>query len=379
MNMPPPGGWPLPQQPGPPPYGQSHPQPQAGSQPPSGWQQGYWPQQPTPPPQKQGNSLKWLLIGVAILLVIAISVGATLLFTGSDGVGGTTPTSGGASGVASVNDEGPVTIITDEPTCATFVGINNSLGDLQSQGWGAQRRSLGPVAEWTPQQRSLVESVATGMRNAADQSVALAKQTPHRVIRELYEQFIAYGRAYADSVSDYVPADDGLASANVNASSAIIGICNTITFGSSNRGLGVSSAPSPTSTGTPDDPNNPASFVTQPSSTCTEWVSRLDTFNAATEAWADSDPSVAAADWTPDRRAIEQAVRPLLTNYANDAEAAGRQISSSAFEDFAFSTALYIRAYLSVGDSYTGVDGWLSYTAFKFANLISGACRAVAR
>ncbi len=41
------------------------------------------------------------------------------------------------------------------------------------------------------------------MRNAADQTVALAKLTPHRVMRELYQQFIAYARAYSDAIATY--------------------------------------------------------------------------------------------------------------------------------------------------------------------------------
>jgi hypothetical protein len=84
MSMPPQGGWP-PQQP--PPYGQPidpsafNPQ----QPPPPGWQQGTW-AQPSPPPQK-GNGVKWLLIAVAVLLVIAISVGVTLIFTRGGGGG----------------------------------------------------------------------------------------------------------------------------------------------------------------------------------------------------------------------------------------------------------------------------------------------------
>src|ERR1700755_275126 len=117
MSVPPQGGWQPPQQPGPP----SNPGQPHGQQPPPGWQQG-WPQQPGPPPQK-GNSLKWLLIAVVVLLVIGISVGATLIFT-RGGVGTTpTPTSVAQSDIASANDNGPVSIITDEPTCNTYASI----------------------------------------------------------------------------------------------------------------------------------------------------------------------------------------------------------------------------------------------------------------
>jgi hypothetical protein len=83
MSMPPQGGWP-PQQP--PPYGQPidpsafNPQ----QPPPPGWQQGTWAQ---PSPLLQKGSVKWLLIAVAVLLVIAISVGVTLIFTRGGGGG----------------------------------------------------------------------------------------------------------------------------------------------------------------------------------------------------------------------------------------------------------------------------------------------------
>ena len=69
--------------------------------------------------------------------------------------------------------------------------------------------------------RDQFEAVGQAFRNAADQMVALAKLTPHRVMRELYEQYIAYSRAYADSIATYSPADDNLALVAVAASNAL--------------------------------------------------------------------------------------------------------------------------------------------------------------
>ncbi|MDT5082957.1 MAG: hypothetical protein QOJ80_7594 [Mycobacterium sp.] len=382
--MPPQGGWQPPQPPGPPPnHGQPYGQPITPSgynpeQPPPGWHQGPWQPQPGPPPQKC-NSLKWLLIAVAVLLVIGISVGATLIFTRGDGGTTTIPTSGVASDIASANDTGPVGIITDEPTCDAYLPLSNSLSDIEAKAWGAERATLGPASEWTAQQRSQVTEVATAMRNAADQAVPLAKQTPHRLVRELYEQFIAFGRAYADSVQDYSPHDDGLASANVNAGSAIVGICNTITYGAASRSVGLEPAAPPTQTATIGDPGSPTRFVTESSSTCTEWTQRLDKYTADTPEWQNRDTSVPASNWTPEQRAIEQSTRPLLTAYAGDIERAGRESRNPVLEDFAVAASLYTKAYLSVGDNYNGAaDGWLNYVAFRLANLVSGACRAVA-
>ena len=62
--------------------------------------------------------------------------------------------------------------------------------------------------------------------------VALAKLTPHRVMRELYEQYIAYSRAYADSIATYTPPDDNLALVAVTAGNAIGDVCAAISYDS---------------------------------------------------------------------------------------------------------------------------------------------------
>jgi hypothetical protein len=381
MSMPPQGGWQPPQQPGPPPnQGQPYGQPYNPQQPPpQNWQQGNWPQQPGPPPPK-GNSLKWLLIAVAVLLVIGISVGATLIFTRSDGGGGTsTSTSGAPSDIASANDTGPVSIITDEPTCEAYLAISNSLSDIEAKAWGAQRAMLGPASEWTSEQRTQVDEVTRAMRNAADQVVPLSKRTPHRLVREIYEQFIAYGRAYSDSIPSYTPKDNGLASANVNAGSALVGICNTITYGAATRSVAIEAAAPPTNTAAIGDPAKPHPFVTESSSTCTAWTDRLDAFTAATPDWQKRDTSIPASNWMPEQRAFEQATRPLLIDYAADMERTGRQSGNPVLEDFAVAATLYTNAYLSIGDNYNGAaDGWLNYVGFRLSNLIAGACRSVA-
>src|ERR1700759_5065989 len=106
MSVPPQGGW-QPQQPGgPPPYGVppgNYPQysgPQPSGQQPPGFPQGPCPKQPSPPPK--GNSTKWLLIAIALLLVVGVSIGATLLFTRDGGNDPSNPpTSGTPSDIAS--------------------------------------------------------------------------------------------------------------------------------------------------------------------------------------------------------------------------------------------------------------------------------------
>ena len=218
MSLPPPPDPFRPPQPGSgpwqPPSGQwQPPQPMPGAQqPPPGQPYGQppWgppPMAPPPGPSNKGSGLKWLLVAFAVLLVVAISVGATLLFT--RGNGDSSPTTSTSPSTrrrrhrqrqrhrASVrhyrrSNVRPVA------TCCT---IRSATRQRQWLGLSATLR-FQPTA-WTPEQRAQYEAVGQAMRSAAEQTVALAKMTPHRVMRELYEQTIAYWRAYADSIPTY--------------------------------------------------------------------------------------------------------------------------------------------------------------------------------
>ena len=75
-----------------------------------------------------------------------------------------------------------------------------------------------PASAWTEQQRAQYLAAGQAMRGAAAQTVGLVKLTPHRVMRELYEQFIAYARAYAQRIPNYIPADNNLVGTATSAS-----------------------------------------------------------------------------------------------------------------------------------------------------------------
>lgn len=388
MSMPPQGGWQPPQQPGsmPPnegqPYHSPGPVPQqsyTGQQPP-GYPPTPWPQHATP--RQQGNGVKWLLIGVGLLLVIAITIGATLLFTRDSGGTPTEtsvpPTSGASDDIASADDTGPVAIITAEPTCDAWNGIRTALASTERNGWD-QRDRAAQSSEWTPAQRSQTEAVATAMRNAADQVVVLARQTPHRVIRELYEQFIAYGRAYADSIATYTPSDDFLAGANASAHSALGSICDAIAYGSAaSRSLAAGEVPPPTQVSAPGNPANSQRFLVTPQSTCVAWVQREDTMVTDTAPWKNLDPNIPASAWTPEQRAIQEGALVTFATYADAIEASGRQSDNPILEDFAVLAAVYLRAYASTAATYIPADNYLSEVGLRLSGLISSACRAAA-
>jgi hypothetical protein len=316
------------------------------------------------------------LVAIAVLLVIGVTIGATLLFT-RDGDGSSTPpTSDVPSDIASANDTGPVEVITEEPTCEAYIGINNAIAGVQGNGWGDGRGDLGPATQWSPEQRQQVDSVATVMRNSTDQSVGLAKQTPHRVVRELYEQFIAYGRAYLDALPNYTPADNELASVNVSAGSALMSICDAITYGSTSRALAVDPATPPSDVAAVGDPANPSVFLESPSGVCKSWIERDTRFNAETSDWQASDSNVTSEQWTPEQKALQLAALPKLLAYADDLESLGQQSGNATFADFAGTAALYLRAYASSGQSYNKADSFLAGAAFRIGNTVTAACRA---
>ncbi|KQY07073.1 hypothetical protein ASD37_13350 [Mycobacterium sp. Root135] len=126
----------------------------------------------------------------------------------------------------------------------------------------------------------------------------------------------------------------------------------------------------------PADPSDRQMFVTSPGDTCTYWVDRESQFTSATIDWAGLDTGVLGSHWTPAQRSLQLSAVSHLAEWADDMEAAGEQSNNPVFDDFAALAALNIRAYVPLGDKYIDTDAWLTYTAFRLSNVISGACRA---
>lgn len=368
-NPPPPGNWGPPQ----PPYGQGQPPYGPGQWPPQ--QQG-WGQPPAPPK----NNLKWLLIGVAVLLVIAISVGATLLFTRDSG-GGTTQTATGnppaAGEIASANDTGPVTIITEDPTCAAWRPIASTLSKKESQGW--QNRDIAvPGSAWTADERAMHESVADAMRNAADQTVPLAKKTPHRVMRELYEQSIAYWRKYAESVPEYEEPDNSYAVAGTNASSAIVSICGAVEQGAAAaRAPLVEPSLAPEPLPALGDAENPEIFLMPPgASICSDWNAASDRFDSSIAEWQNFDANIAASEWSPSDQQLMRSAATKMQEFSTLISDIGARSGNPIFRDFAELAAIYWLGYSKSLPTHVPSDNYLSATAAYIVYMTYHACEA---
>src|SRR6185312_1711202 len=179
---------------------------------------------------------------------------------------------------------------------------------------------------WTAEQRAMYDTVGQAMADAADQTVNLVKLTPHRVMRELYEQFIAYSHALVNRIPTYAADDRYLAGTTDGMASALSMICSAI----DNRSAQplaplIPEAAPPTTISPPGDPAQPTRFLTAVDPVCSDWISVVDRFSADTADWRATDPNIAATQWTPDVKALNDAVAPTMTVEADDLERLGRR------------------------------------------------------
>lgn len=339
------------------------------------------PQQPWPnplPPKKSGVS-KWVLGAVALVAVIAVTAVVAVSCTkSSNSGGGGTPTPNN-SGIASADDTGPVGIITEDPTCAPWGPVATTLTNVEQKGWDKRDVSI-PANSWTPELRSQYMTVAGALRNAADQSVTLAKLTPHRVMRELYEQFIAYSRAFADRIPTYTLTDESLNGAASSITFIINNICRAISSGSAAaRAPLVPAATKPTHTSSVGNIANPTQFMQAANHGCTEWIRVMveTNTNPMYMDWLQEDTSIPASSWDEKYKAENLAVVPILNHFADGLEEVGRQSSNQTLEDFGVLAAQYFRAYVAGIPTYSPADGYLNDTAAYVPVAVKAACTAV--
>lgn len=361
MSNPPPGQWPA-------------PPPPSGSPP--------WSQQPPGAP-RGGNGGKWLLGGLALLVVVVITVVATLVIARDGSSPSTTPTASApprtsvaSPGIASASDDGPIGVITEDPTCAAWTPIRDTFAAQAQKGWDDRDPSI-PASSWTPEQRTQHEAIANAMRSAADQAVALVKLTPHRVMRELYEQSIAYWRAYAEQVPTYVPTDDHLARTATGTSNALVWICSSIAYGSAaSRAPLTLPSPAPLQIQPPGDPSRPERYVTEPLSVCAQWIETAGAFDDQTLEWLGTDPNLSVDQWSPDQRAVWASVSSVMSKNANAIQDLGIRSANSIFDDFATLAAAYRRAFVQSFPTYVPADGLLANAAAQLVAANDQACKA---
>ncbi|MDA2893337.1 hypothetical protein PDG61_20645 [Mycolicibacterium sp. BiH015] len=339
---------------------------------------------PAGPPLRPSDRNDRIVGTSALVLVLLITV-TTLWFSRGDAAEPAPPPVAPAPAptvtapnVASAGDRDPITLITDEPTCPDWEPINTALATALSNGW-QQRDPSVPATEWTVEQRDTYRAVADAMRAAADKTVPLAKATPHRVMRELYGQAIAYWRGYADSIDAYRPGADHLARAAGNAAEAVNAVCAAVDFGAAeSRSALVLPGPAPVPDLPLGDPSTPAKYIAGPSAFCAEWMATVAQYADATRAWRERhNPAVPASSWSPEQRALADATAATMQQNADRTELLGLLSGNLVAADFAALASHYRRAFAVSLPDYALPDSHLDNAALRLQALTNQACHAV--
>ncbi|WP_141772133.1 MULTISPECIES: Vmc-like lipoprotein signal peptide domain-containing protein [unclassified Mycobacterium] len=316
---------------------------------------------------------------VAVIAVTAV-VAVSCTKNSGDGKGGGTETSAAPSDVASANDKGPVGIITEDPSCAPWGPITNTLAGVESKGWRDRDPSI-PAASWTPEIRAQYEAVGKAWRKAADQIVPLAKMTPHRAMREFYEQSIVYMRAYADSISAYKQIDDSLARTAATAGLVITYICDAISSGSAAaRASLVPAQKAPTVVAPIGDSAHPARIFETPDPICSNLGMTLDELaqNPAFKSWMATDPQIPASNWSPEQQSLTDAVIPAMKSMSDALEKLAAASSNPIVKDFILLGVQYQRTYVEALSTYQPNDHTIYSAGQGAAAVVRMACNYAA-
>lgn len=351
------------------------PPPHAGP-PPWGPQQ-QWSNGPTRPPNGGGNA-KWILGGLAVVLAISLAVVVTVLVVRPDSGNGFPDAEPGIppSGFASENDKGPVSIITDDPTCSEWGRITREYNAQSMVVRWAERDVSISASDWTPEQRAMYDTMATAMTNAADQTEALIKQTPHRVMRELYQQFSAYVHAFVPLIPTYVAENNQFVPVINALANSATDICTAVEFKSAATVAGrIPSASPPSRLASISDRDASVLFLDNANAVCTDWGSAVAAFDEQTRAWQNLDPKVPAAEWSSDHRAVMDAVAPVMSANADNLEQLGQASENPIFEDFSVLAAQYQRGYVEAIPSYAPSDNVLWQVVASLVKAINSGCK----
>lgn len=380
------------------------PSPSAQRYPPPNWSAAAPPpsSQPGPPPGWAGRPpsrharWRWPAIGAAaaIAVVVTAALGVRFATTSVEDhkdaapipAPTTTTATAPPTAVASATDTGPVGIITDDPTCNAWRAISVAwAGNGPLDKWTPDSPDNPihlPASAWNPEQRAAMDQSGRTFRDMATKTVPLAQATPHRVMREYYEQFIAYSRAYADSLTNYFPQlDISLGKAAEDVINVLISTCNAARDGAAPaRSVLVKPEAAPSQIPAPQDPANPRRFISATDkTTCGEWITlnqKLEDDPSIAD-WNKFDRKVPLPQWSPERKTLSGTITPLLETNADDIVRTAGRSSNPVIQDFAAFAAVYQRAYTKALPTYTDHDGQLGTVGRAARFTITDACSAV--
>lgn len=112
---------------------------------------------------------------------------------------------------------------------------------------------------------------------------------------------------------------------------------------------------------------------------CDDYDTAWAQFSGDSAAWLSIPSDIPASDWTPEQRAVNEAVAPVMLRFSNQVQSVGESSGNAVLRDFAQLAAQYRRAYVEALPTYVPADNFLATVALRAGGVIYAACKAVAR
>lgn len=330
------------------------------------------------------GTLTWLLGATSVILATALVAVAAVLAgqqrrdSDGDGIREASAAITPDTPLASAGDVGPVSIVTEDPTCAEWTRIGTALVDVQHRVMWFDRDGSIPAVEWSPEQSAMYATVAKAMGSVAVQTNTLARATPHRVMRELYEQVGAYAQELINRIPHYQGVDIAVARTADALVGAATSICAAAMSGSAQARAQLAAAAAPPSTppSASTELNRRLLMADNPS-ICAEWVPMSATYQSGIADWSAADWQAPATEWTYDQQYLTEVSVPSITQFADASEQLSRHSNNPRAEDFVVLAAQYLRAYVQAIPTYVPTDRPLADAAAYLTKAVDHACAAV--
>ena len=318
------------------------------------------------------RKLTWILGGTSVLLAIALIAVLGMSVGGQRDTGDDVreaaatesdhaDVSGGAP--AGVADMGPVSVITDDPTCAEWTRIGSALLEVQNRVLWFERDGSIPAVEWLPEQVDMYTTVARAMGSVAAQVGILARDTPHRAMREIYEQLAVHAREVINRIPQYQASDIHLFRAADTLVGAASSICAAARSGAAQARAPLTPPAAPPTAPSPAAPeNNRTTLLADNPSICNEWVP------------LSTDYRNQIPDWVDDELYLGDITTPARIQFADASEEVSRRSNNAVAEDLAVLGAQYLRAYVAAVPTYGPADRALLDAADNLAKVVDHGC-----
>lgn len=330
---------------------------------------------PTPSPK---SWVKWVVIAVVVVVLAAAAVAVVLVKGTGPSAGGSDTVSAAPSDVASGGDKGPATIVVEDVSCDAQGPIFTNFYDgMKASGFYDLDHSVA-ASLWSPEERRSYDEAKRVTEVVIAQMGPLAKLTPHRVRRELYEQAIAYWQAWIDKLPTYVGSDNAYRAAGTEAEKALVRMCTAIQYKSAQARSFLADPPVAPKDSATVTSETPQLFLADRADKCSEFSASFVAFfdDPVIKQWQKIDYKTGASGWDSNQRQISDQAADIIIELARKLAGLGGDSGNPVMADFTALGAQYLTAYARALPSYTSSDDPLYGAGASLMRAVNEACGA---